>query len=130
MYSIRNNNSITGLLNRIHEGVAVNDELEQKIKKAEEKINNQNKDMNNLKLAADQVKLNQIQKFADVALDLQKNRVLNPVRSVIKNIENANIPFYTTNNSHMNDSISKTRLVYQKLYLQSLLRFLFIQVVK
>ena len=49
-----------------------------------------------------------------VLADIQKSKVLTPVRSVINNIENANIPFFTTNNSNINgiildDSISKTR---------------------
>ena len=47
-------------------------------------------------------------KFAKVLADIQKSKVLKPVRSVINNIENANIPFFTTNNSNINDSISKT----------------------
>ena len=47
-------------------------------------------------------------KSAMVLADIQKSKVLKPVRSVINNIENANIPFFTTNNSNINDSISKT----------------------
>ena len=49
--------------------------------------------MNNLKLATDHVKMNQIQKFANVARDIQKKHVLkSQVGSMINNIENAKSP--------------------------------------